>query len=97
MDDKTIKVVDGKLTGTSQTHFYSVNSTDQTKANYNNDGATGENAIAAGPEAKAAASNAVAIGSKATVEAAADSVLNVNGETTGEGSVAVGSLSKSKR
>ena len=94
VDDKTIKVVDGKLTGTSQTHFYSVNSTDQTKANYNNDGATGENAIAAGPEAKAAASNAVAIGSKATVEAAADSVLNVNGETTGEGSVAVGSLSK---
>ena len=26
VDDKTIKIVDGKLTGTSQTHFYSVNS-----------------------------------------------------------------------
>ena len=94
VDDKTIKVVDGKLTGTSQTHFYSVNSTDQTKANYNNDGATGENAIAAGPEARAAASNAVVIGSKAAVEAAAGSDSTINGDTTGEGSVAVGSLSK---
>ncbi|WP_141565458.1 ESPR-type extended signal peptide-containing protein, partial [Neisseria sicca] len=94
VDDKTIKVVDGKLTGTSQTHFYSVKNEDQTKANYNNDGATGENAIAAGPEAKAAASNAVVIGNKATVEAAAGSNSTINGETTGEGSVAVGALSK---
>ena len=94
VDDSTIKVVDGKLTGASQTHFYSVNSADKTKANYNNDGATGENAIAAGPEAKAAASNAVVIGSKATVEAAAGSDSTINGETTGEGSVAVGALSK---
>ena len=94
VDDSTIKVVDGKLTGASQTHFYSVNSADQTKANYNNDGATGENAIAAGPEAKAAASNAVVMGNKATVEAAAGSDSAINGETTGEGSVAVGALSK---
>ena len=93
VDDNTIKVVDGKLTGASQTHFYSVNSTDKTKANYNNDGATGENAIAAGPEAKAAANNAVVMGNKATVEAAAGSDPDVNGETTGESSVAVGSES----
>ena len=94
VDDSTIKVVDGKLTGASQTHFYSVNSADKTKANYNNEGATGENAIAAGPEAKAAASNAVVMGNKATVEAAAGSDSAINGETTGEGSVAVGALSK---
>ena len=94
VDDNTIKVVDGKLTGASQTHFYSVNSADKTKANYNNEGATGENAIAAGPEAKAAASNAVVMGNKATVEAAAGSDSAINGETTGEGSVAVGALSK---
>ena len=93
VDDNTIKVVDGKLTGASQTHFYSVNSADKTKANYNNDGATGENAIAAGPEAKAAANNAVVMGNKATVEAAAGSDPDVNGETTGESSVAVGSES----
>ena len=94
VDDSTIKVVDGKLTGASQTHFYSVNSADKTKANYNNDGATAENAIAAGPEAKAAASNAVVMGNKATVEAAAGSDSAINGLTTGEGSVAVGALSK---
>ncbi|WP_232203843.1 hypothetical protein, partial [Neisseria sp. GT4A_CT1] len=94
VDGETVRIENGKLTAASQTHYYSVNRPGTPVANYNNDGATGENAIAAGPEARAAASNAVVIGSKATVEAAADSVLNVNGETTGEGSVAVGSLSK---
>ena len=94
VDGETVKIENGKLTAASQTHYYSVNRPGTPVANYNNDGATGENAIAAGPEARAAANNAVVIGSKATVEAAADSVLNVNGETTGEGSVAVGSLSK---
>ena len=94
VDGETVKIENGKLTAASQTHFYSVNSTDKTKANYNNDGATGENAIAAGPEARAAASNAVVIGSKAAVEAAAGSDSTINGDTTGEGSVAVGALSK---
>ena len=93
VDGETVRIENGKLTAASQTHFYSVNSTDKTKANYNNDGATGENAIAAGPEAKAAASNAVVMGNKATVEAAAGSDPDVNGETTGESSVAVGSES----
>ncbi len=93
VDGETVKIENGKLTAASQTHFYSVNSTDKTKANYNNDGATGENAIAAGPEAKAAANNAVVMGNKATVEAAAGSDPDVNGETTGESSVAVGSES----
>ena len=78
----------------AQTHYYSVNRPGTPVANYNNDGATGENAIAAGPEAKAAASNAVVIGSKATVEAAAGSTPSIHGNTTGSGSVAVGSLSK---
>ena len=94
VDGETVKIENGKLTAASQTHFYSVNSTDKTKANYNNDGATGENAIAAGPEAKAAANNAVVMGNKATVEAAAGSDSTINGDTTGEGSVAVGALSK---
>ncbi|WP_168166247.1 ESPR-type extended signal peptide-containing protein, partial [Neisseria sp. HMSC065D04] len=93
VDGETVKIENGKLTAASQTHFYSVNSTDKTKANYNNEGATGENAIAAGPEAKAAANNAVVMGNKATVEAAAGSDPDVNGETTGESSVAVGSES----
>ena len=94
VDGETVRIENGKLTAASQTHYYSVNRPGTPVANYNNDGATGENAIAAGPEAKAAASNAVAIGSKATVEAAAGSDSTINGDTTGEGSVAVGSLSK---
>ena len=92
VDGETVKIENGKLTAASQTHFYSVNSTDKTKANYNNEGATGENAIAAGPEAKAAANNAVVIGNKATVEAATGSADS--GATTGLGSVAVGAVSK---
>ena len=92
VDGETVRIENGKLTAASQTHFYSVNSTDKTKANYNNEGATGENAIAAGPEAKAAANNAVVIGNKATVEAATGSADS--GTTTGLGSVAVGAVSK---
>ena len=94
VDGETVRIENGKLTAASQTHYYSVNRPGTPVANYNNDGATGENAIAAGPEAKAAASNAVVIGNKATVEAAAGSNSTINGETTGEGSVAVGALSK---
>ena len=94
VDGETVRIENGKLTAASQTHYYSVNRPGTPVANYNNDGATGENAIAAGPDAKAAANNAVAIGSKATVEAAAGSDSTINGDTTGEGSVAVGSLSK---
>ena len=94
VDGETVKIENGKLTAASQTHFYSVKNEDKTKGNYNNDGATGENAIAAGPDAKAAAKNAVVIGNKASVEAATGSVASVNGTTTGEGSVAVGAASK---
>ena len=94
VDGETVRIENGKLTAASQTHYYSVNRPGTPVANYNNDGATGENAIAAGPEARAAASNAVVIGSKAAVEAAAGSDSTINGDTTGEGSVAVGSLSK---
>ena len=94
VDGETVRIENGKLTAASQTHFYSVKNEDKTKGNYNNDGATGENAIAAGPDAKAAAKNAVVIGNKASVEAATGSVASVNGTTTGEGSVAVGAASK---
>ena len=79
VDDKTIKVVDGKLTGTSQTHFYSVKNEDQTKGNYNNDGATGDNALAAGVDASATANGTTAVGLKA--QASAESAIAVGSET----------------
>ena len=44
------------------THFYSVKSSDATKGNYYNDGATGANALAAGVGAQAKGENSIAIG-----------------------------------
>ncbi|MEC5210574.1 autotransporter adhesin [Psychrobacter sp. PL15] len=50
----------------NKTHFYSVNSTDATAGNYNNDGATGVDAMAAGIGATATANRAVAMGTDAS-------------------------------
>ena len=63
-------------------HFYSVNSTDSTKGNYNNNGATGTNALAAGVGAGAMSHNSVAIGTNAKTQ-------DSNGGR-GSGDVAVG-------
>ena len=52
----------------AQTHFYSVNSTDEKAGNYNNDGAKGKNSLAAGVGALANGSNSVAIGTNATIK-----------------------------
>ena len=52
----------------AQTHFYSVNSDETTAGNYNNDGAKGKNALAAGVGALANGSNSVAVGMNATIQ-----------------------------
>lgn len=49
----------------AQTRFYSVNSTDSTKGNYYNNGATGINAIAAGVGANTNIDNSIAMGTNA--------------------------------
>lgn len=66
----------------SQTHFYSVNSKDSTKGNYNNNGATGTDALAAGVGAEAMADKSVAIGTNAKTQ-------DSNGKK-GSGDVAIG-------
>ena len=63
----------------AKTHFYSVKSTDATAKNYNNDGATGSNALAAGVGANADKASAVAIGDTAYAGSA-------NGVAIGTGS-----------
>ncbi|KGQ69527.1 hypothetical protein OA57_11140, partial [Chelonobacter oris] len=61
----------------AQTHYYSVNSAIAAAgSNYNNDGATGVNALAAGVSASATQKDAVAVGA--------------NAKGTGESSVAIG-------
>jgi autotransporter adhesin len=46
----------------ASTHYYSVNDGGVASGNYNNDGATGTNALAAGVNAAAGSSNSVAMG-----------------------------------
>ena len=75
-------------------HFYSVNSIDSTKGNYDNKGATGTNALAAGVDAKAAGQNAVAIGNGATagtLTVGFDSVaIGTGAKTTKNKAIAIG-------
>ncbi|TCJ97832.1 trimeric autotransporter adhesin [Volucribacter psittacicida] len=77
----------------STTRYYSVNDNGTQKGNYNNDGATGENALAAGVNAQAAGNNAVAVGNNS--QANSENVVSVGlnaGEnsTNNQGSVMIG-------
>ena len=97
-----------QLGGGNSSHFYSVQTTSDTRGNYNNNGATGLDALAAGADAQAAGefavavgtgaqaviSNSIAIGKNATVNEDTASVAAVNGLTKGEGSVAIGANTK---
>ena len=97
-----------QLGGGSSSHFYSVQTTSNTRGNYNNNGATGLDALAAGADAQAAGdfavavgtgaqaviSNSIAIGKNASVNEDTASVAAVNGLTKGEGSVAIGANTK---
>lgn len=66
----------------SSVHYYSVNDNGVQGGNYNNDGATGINSLAAGVGAKATAENAIAIGHNAQVNGPSDVAIGVN---TGKG------------
>ena len=97
-----------QLGGGSSSHFYSVQTPSNDRGNYNNNGATGLDALAAGADAQAAGefavavgagaqaaiSNSIAIGRNATVNADTASDVKVHGLTKGEGSVAIGSNTK---
>ena len=72
----------------AQTHFYSVNSTDEKAVNYNNDGAKGTNSLAAGVGALANGSNSVAIGTKA--KAQNDALAVGESASAGNNSIAIG-------
>ena len=76
----------GKLT-----HFYSVKSTDTTAGNYNNDGATGTNALAAGVNTVAAGNQATAVGYNANAVQTESVAMGSAVTAAGQGSVAIGS------
>ena len=101
-NDLTISV-NGEETTFSPVHYYSVNSSEK-QANYENDGATGANAMAAGvaasatgdnstavgAQSSAAGENATALGASATASAANALAAGASAKAEGESSIAIG-------
>ena len=85
----------------AMTHYYSVKTTSDTDAagnnNYLNDGATGNNALAAGVSAKATGENAVAIGYKAQADGYGATVIGQYAKATGQYATAFGGLQTKDR
>lgn len=81
----------GSGTGGSGVHDYSVKSVDTANDNnYNNTGATGSNALAAGVNASATGENAVAIGTGAEAEGKGATVIGQYASATGDYATAFG-------
>lgn len=77
-----VNVAQLKVTATAaadavKTHFYSVKSTDTKAGNYNNDGAKGENAIAAGVGAFSDGDSSIAVGTNAKIESNGVSLTSI--------------------
>ena len=106
------KVTD-KLKDAGGVHYFSVNSDDKNApggTNWNNDGATGGNAVAIGKKAKAGKTNDIAIGTEAAATGGfgfaaghqakssgnADIAIGANAEATGGWGVAIGQAAKAK-
>lgn len=79
----------------AQHHYYSVNDGGTRGGNYNNDGATGSNSLAAGAKAKASAMNTVAVGYNAQATHDGAVAIGANTEAT-NASTALGDSSKAK-
>ncbi|MGS2744729.1 YadA-like family protein [Halomonas sp. LS-001] len=77
----------------NRTRYYSVNDNGTIQGNYDNDGATGVNALAAGTNATAASDNSVAMGNGATTQTFGPGQVAIgdNATTFGQGEVAIGS------
>ena len=87
-DTDAVNVAQMKATADAvKTHFYSVNSQDTKAGNYNNDGATGTDALAAGVWARAEADHSIAIGTNAWTNEG-------DSRAKGSGDIAIGNYSK---
>ncbi|MGA4438806.1 YadA-like family protein [Psychrobacter pocilloporae] len=74
----------------NKTHFYSVNSTDSTRGNYNNNGATGVDAMAAGIDASATGENATALGTKSNAEGTRSTAIGYQAQAKDRNAIALG-------
>ncbi|WP_445534693.1 beta strand repeat-containing protein, partial [Vreelandella venusta] len=79
-----------------ETHYYSVNDNGTTQGNYDNDGATGINALAAGTNAKAEGNSSLGMGDGARTASVGEQQVAVgaNALAGGNKSVAIGSGAK---
>ncbi|WP_038347497.1 trimeric autotransporter adhesin Ata [Acinetobacter baumannii] len=74
----------------ARTHYVSINDNGQQGGNFENDGATGRNAIAIGVNASAAGREAMAIGGSAQAIGSGAIALGSSSQTVGRGDVAIG-------
>ena len=76
---------------TQLTHYYSVKSTEQAAgSNYNNDGATGTNALAAGVKTVATGDSSVAVGTEAKTESQNSIAVGTQAKVNAVDSIAIG-------
>ncbi|MGR8034277.1 trimeric autotransporter adhesin Ata [Acinetobacter baumannii] len=74
----------------ARTHYVSINDNGQPGGNFENDGATGRNAIAVGVNASAAGREAMAIGGSAQAIGSGAIAMGSSSQTVGRGDVAIG-------
>ncbi|MES9635819.1 hypothetical protein, partial [Megasphaera elsdenii] len=84
----------GSGTGGDGVHFYSVKETDSSKGNYNNEGATGTDALAAGVDAKAPGNYATAVGNNAQALKENAVALGNGAMADGKGATVIGQYAK---
>ena len=87
----TVATTLGSALAAAATHYYSVNDGGTKDGNYDNNGATGQNALAAGVGATATGPAATAVGHGATAADSNDTAIGGSAKTTfGGGNTAVG-------
>ena len=95
-DTNTVEI-DGVASTDDITHYYSVKSTDQdTNSNYDNKGATGTDAIAAGVGAAASGTSAAAFGDHAEAKALRTIAIGNSAGAENAYGIAIGGLAKAK-
>ncbi|MFY5958352.1 trimeric autotransporter adhesin Ata [Acinetobacter baumannii] len=74
----------------ARTHYVSINDNGQQGGNFENDGATGRNAIAVGVNASAAGREAMAVGGSAQAIGSGAIAMGSSSQTVGRGDIAIG-------
>ncbi|ACL62633.1 YadA domain protein (plasmid) [Methylobacterium nodulans ORS 2060] len=83
----------GSALGAATTHYYSVNDGGTAGGNYNNNGATGAKALAAGVDASATGASAIAIGASAVASGTNNAIaIGTSAAASGNRTISIGNL-----